>query len=209
MSAQANTALLRFQNLHWGQSRQLRLLNPRLIIAVVSREWRLNVELLNYRERLAPRASILFLYPSAQVAHPIPGLRASDHVLIFPCPRKQLLALITPVESAATERPIATATLELIGHRSAALLDGDEFHLTKSEFRLLSALADQIGQLVEFADLAGLVGASRTSKTGNVRTYISQLRAKHPRLRSAIVAVEGYGFRLMNVNIVRSLNAQP
>jgi DNA-binding response OmpR family regulator len=131
-------------------------------------------------------------------------------VVIFPLEKSELVERLEQTgepgndarKVGKTARSPARDRLEFVGQRSSVRMNGVETNLTKNEFKLLVLLASHIDQLVEFGDLSAVIGHHDSVKSGNLRTYISQLRTKVPPLREKLVAVEGYGFRLTGVAVV-------
>jgi two-component system KDP operon response regulator KdpE len=67
--------------------------------------------------------------------------------------------------------------VDLVGHR--VLRDGEELHLTKTEFDLLRALAQNSGRLMTHRTLLSEVwGPQYADDTQILRTHIARLRAK-------------------------------
>lgn len=89
--------------------------------------------------------------------------------------------------------------VDLAAHR--VTLEGDEVHLTPTEFKLLARLVRQAGQVVSHRQLlADVWGAEHTEQTHYLRLYMAQLRAKlerDPADPRRLLNEPGVGYRIV------------
>lgn len=130
----------------------------------------------------------------------------ADDYLVKPFSLSELLARMRVALRHRGHRMGAAVTLyrregveiDLAAHRVRR--DGEEVHLTPTEFRLLARLVRQAGQVVTHRRLlADVWGAEHTEQTHYLRLYMAQLRAKlevdaaDPRL---LLTEPGIGYRI-------------
>lgn len=118
----------------------------------------------------------------------------ADDFVTKPFGMEELLARIRaalrrgPDQLAGDQSVITTETLRLDLAEQIATRDGEEVHLTPTEWRLVAALARRPGRLVRQAELLQEVwGPAYHRETNYLRVYFAQLRRKlevepsHPR----------------------------
>jgi two-component system KDP operon response regulator KdpE len=127
----------------------------------------------------------------------------ADDYLTKPFSVQELLARIRAVmrrTSGTSEQTISVGaiTIDLVGH--VVTRDGEEVHLTPTEFDLLRVLATNLGRVLTHRQLLERVwGGYAAENAQQLRVYINYLRRKleadpsHPRL---IVTEPGVGYRL-------------
>lgn len=109
----------------------------------------------------------------------------ADDYLVKPFSVSELLARMRvalrhrgrPMEAAITVYRREGVEIDVAGHRVRR--EGRDVHLTPTEFRLLSRLVRQAGQVVTHRRLlADVWGSEHTEQTHYLRLYMGQLRAK-------------------------------
>lgn len=91
--------------------------------------------------------------------------------------------------------------LEIDFARRQARVDGEEVHLSVTEFNLLKALVAHAGKIVTQSHLLSEIwGPHAVEQSHYLRIYVSQLRRKleerHPALRGFILTEPGVGYRI-------------
>ena len=91
--------------------------------------------------------------------------------------------------------------LEIDRARCRVRVDGEQVHLTPTEFRLLCALADRPNRVVSSTELAQTVWGSHDPGIGrSLQVHVRRMRAKLTAGRCripAIVATRGFGYQLV------------
>jgi two-component system KDP operon response regulator KdpE len=130
----------------------------------------------------------------------------ADDYLVKPFSVGELLARIrvalrhggTPVTAAITRYEHDGLVVDLAAHRVSRA--GKEVHLTPTEFKLLSRLVRNAGQVVTHRQLlADVWGAAYVEHTHYLRLYMAQLRAKlevEPADPHLLLTEPGVGYRL-------------
>ncbi|HEX2031617.1 MAG TPA: response regulator transcription factor [Actinomycetota bacterium] len=157
-------------------------------------------------ERLRTWSEMPVIVLSVQDSHAekVAALDAgADDYVTKPFSIDELLARIRAVQRrAAPERagPILRFEgLEVDLHRRAVLLHGELVHLTRTEYRLLEAMATNPGKLLTHGWLLRRVwGPGYGTESHYVRVYVRQLRAKladEPSRPRFIITEPGLGYR--------------
>jgi DNA-binding response OmpR family regulator len=133
--------------------------------------------------------------------------RGADYVLPASLPLEELCAWIRAAVRRSTEQPVTPRqhqvmiddlVIDLYTRR--VWRSGVPVELTRREFQLLAALADQPGRVVENRELLERVwGPEYVNDVQNIRQYMGYLRnklEKDPRHPVYIVTVRGVGYRL-------------
>jgi two-component system KDP operon response regulator KdpE len=135
----------------------------------------------------------------------VSALRAgADDYITKPFDPRELLARLEAVLRRASARPqesvIAGGGLEVDLAAHVVRRDGEEIHLTRTEFELLSVLVKNCGCLLTHRRLLSEVwGPAYADDTQVLRTAIARLRRKIEPLegrRRYIRTAQGVGFRL-------------
>lgn len=158
--------------------------------------------------RLGNRVPILLLTARVEVNDRVEGLDAgADDYLTKPFAPKELSARIRALLRRI--RPISTGhaklvfgNLEIVPDEGKVLRDGQELHLTKTEFRLLCELAQNPGRVFSRESLLDKVWGYDYFGDGRlVDVHIRRLRTKveaDPANPRHVVTVRGLGYRLQS-----------
>jgi DNA-binding response OmpR family regulator len=118
--------------------------------------------------------------------------------------RARLAALMRRIEGASSDEPIQNlerAGFSINFDTGEVSYDGQELHLTKTEFRVLGELLIASGRILSKADLLEQVwGYDYLGETRLVDTQIYRLRAKLTVVGASdlLVTVRGRGFRIVD-----------
>ena len=97
---------------------------------------------------------------------------------------------------------LAQLAIDKAGH--SVTISGCRLALTRTEFRLLLALAGRRGRTVENRELVSEVwGAAADNRHKSLRLYVGQLRKKleaEPKTALTVVNRRGFGYRLAEAN---------
>jgi DNA-binding response OmpR family regulator len=148
---------------------------------------------------------IIFLSAHGQTADRVQGLElGGDDYLIKPYDGAELAARIDAVLRRVQGQPLQRRVvfesngLKIDFDQKTVLLDDEPVHLTRTEYRLLTYLAQNVGQtLVADAILTKVWGAGFVGDYAALHLYISRLRRKlndDPRQPRFIVTRPGIGY---------------
>jgi two-component system, OmpR family, KDP operon response regulator KdpE len=104
------------------------------------------------------------------------------------------------VPAARTEPVVTIGNIEIDLHRRRVLRDGEEVHLTPTEYDLLRVLVQEAGRVLTHGHiLRSVMGRGYEDANGTLRVHVASLRKKleadpsHPRI---IKTESGVGYRL-------------
>jgi two-component system phosphate regulon response regulator OmpR len=125
------------------------------------------------------------------------NLGADDYV---PKPFNHL-ELIARVEAVLRRRPQTLETTDCLDHnRKTLLMHGRSFPLTRTEYRILEILTEQLGRTYSRSDMLARMDDSGGMETFDraIDIHISRLRSKierDPRRPRHLLTVRGFGYR--------------
>jgi len=154
-----------------------------------------------------PQLPIIMFSTAGDAQDVVKGLRTgADDYLPKPFPPEVLIAKVQAVlrrtrhdqEPKSVTVEVGPLTIEPL--KKMAYLEGTPLSLTKSEFRILSALAERQGEVwdrIELLSEAFDYPEHADYLTSNLGFHISALRKKFGRYRDMIVTVRGFGYKLV------------
>ena len=153
------------------------------------------------------RRPIIVLSARGQEADKVAALDAgADDYLTKPFSVGELLARMRVAlrharRGAADPPPSRFGDVQLDRASRRVLVRGDEVHLTPTEYRLLTVLADHAGKVLTHRQLMrDALGPGRGEETHALRVYMAQLRAKleqDPARPQLLRTEPGVGYRLV------------
>ncbi|MGK5027933.1 response regulator transcription factor [Janthinobacterium sp. RB2R34] len=165
------------------------------------------------REKLAPKAPVLFMTNSAGEDDIVAGIKAgADDYLVKPLRRSELalraqalLRMAYPTQNTAEQLQFGNYTFETRAGR--LLMDGEPLDVTHKEFALALLFFRNLGRPLSRAYIHEAVWQRETAlPSRTMDTHVSRVRNKlqlKPEQGYRLVPVYSYGYRL------EKLNAQP
>lgn len=157
-----------------------------------------------------PQLPVIMFSTAGDAQDVVKGLRkGADDYLAKPFPPEVLIAKVAALLRRTRQDPSSSSSLIEVGPltieplKKIASLDGTPLGLTKSEFRILSALANRQGEVWERTELLSqILGYPKDAEylSSNLGFHIAALRKKLGCYRDMIVTVRGFGYKLVAPN---------